>query len=206
MKLYNVVFEDVSKVMKFDIKNYLYEKIGFISNPDADITYKISVIDSKFQIERQSKLINRIVPLDEFLWNECIFHIPKKAGVVLVSSSFNYYNITTYLSHILSYSFYSFDSFLNKENVTEHKPSNDYVIIGDDNLDELCQLKGNVELYVVSPDFDRYDNKTLNRFDVIGILSPDISSRILQLNNVNVLDITEVVVQRIYNDFYNIRE
>lgn len=200
MKTYNLLFENVEAALEYDIEKCVIHQFGFNCPDKADITYKISVKNSKLSIERQTQLTAIEIITDTHLWNEFIPFIPKRKGVAIVASSMDYHGVAFDLSMQLGYRLYPF-IFL--PDLIEKFPSNSYAVIGSDNLIEIASLlPSSVDLFTDNPDL--LEHKVLNRFNSINILSPEIPTQLLKLPNVNILDITNLIVDRIYNNFYDI--
>jgi hypothetical protein len=196
MKRYNLLFENVDTALEYDIEKCIIHQFGFDYSDDADITYKISVKQSKLSIERQTQLITREIITDTHLWNQFIPFIPKKKGVVVVASSMDYCDVVLELSTQMGYEFCYF------HDIYEYS-SCFYTIIGSDNLDKLDVANSSFDLFTVDSNLLEYDLCILKKFKSINILSPVIPIQLLKLPNVNVLDITELIVNRIHNDFYS---
>jgi hypothetical protein len=202
MKTYNLLFENVEAAIEYEIETYAIHQFGFDPCDDADITYKISVKKSKLSIERQTQLISREIITDGYLWGETIPYMPKRKGTVIVASSMEYHGTAFELSMQLGYRFCPFELL---PEVLNKFPSDNYVIIGDDNLTELVEMLNHpLSLFIVNTELPECDPILFKKFESIHILSATIPTQFLRMPSVNMLDITDVIVKRIYNDFYNI--
>ena len=202
MKTYNLLFENVEAAIEYDVETCATLKFGFGARDDADITYKISVRESKLSIERQTQLISREIITDSHLWNEIIPYMPKQKGVIIIASSMDYHEIAFELSMQMGYRFCPFEI---TPTVLDKFPSDNYVIIGDDNLTEIVELvKRPLSLFIVNTELSEGDPVLFKRFESINILTATTPVQFLKMPTVYVLDITDVIVRRIYNDFYNI--
>jgi len=196
MKTYNLLFENVDSYYKTDIYSCLKYKMG--SNPisKSNIVYKVAFRPDIHLYKKTKHTVFKEIPIAHWLWDSFIEHIPKNNNTCMIASSSKYADETLSLSNKLGY-----DNDLNRYDY------NTICVIGCDNLTQIIDtIKEkehhiNINLYsITTPQLKNLNNFSniytyhFNWFDKLEtLIDPSIH------NNINVLDLTEMITNIIYN-------
>lgn len=198
MKSYKLVFGDISPILKNDIKNVVKSKINLYPQEDADITYTISSYGGIPLIENQTRIYDQKCNIKDILfkdtlWNQFLFHITKTDNTSIIPSSFLYEDIALSFSYRLGCSSKLRDD------------TDNLIIVGNDiadsHLKSIREKYPSINLSIIT----LHSNGLIDYLkycDIIHIISTEQS--LVQYNNVNYIDVSDIISDRIISDFYSI--